>query len=50
MSVADRSGAHAFVNSVRPQAIYVHYYAHQLNIVLSHSQKNIKEVKLLFVS
>lgn len=39
-------GVQAIVRRKYPNAIFVHCYAHQLNLVLLHSAKTIKEVKL----
>lgn len=39
-------GVQTLVREYCPQALFVHCYAHQLNLVLLHGAKNIKEVKL----
>lgn len=43
-------GVQALVHQQCPQAIFVHYYAYQLNFVLLHMADNIKELKLFISS
>lgn len=39
-------GVHTFVRELYPRALFIHCYAHQLNLVLLHGSKTIKDIKL----
>lgn len=41
-----KSGVQTIIKQTYPQALFVHCYAHQLNLVLLHSSKQILDVKL----
>lgn len=42
------NGVQALIKQTHPQAVYIHCYAHVLNLVLSRSVNNIRECKIFF--
>jgi hypothetical protein len=42
----EKNGMQSIIQNIYPMAIFIHYYAHQLNLVLLHGAKTIKDVKL----
>lgn len=43
-------GVHTLIRQQYPRARFIHCYAHQLNLVLLHSSKTIKDVKLFLAN
>lgn len=41
-----KGGVQTIIKQTHPQALFIHCYAHQLNLVLLHSSKQIQDVKL----
>ncbi|XP_026821268.1 zinc finger MYM-type protein 1-like [Rhopalosiphum maidis] len=42
----EKNGVQSIIQNIYPMAIFIHCYAHQLNLVLLHGAKSIKDVKL----
>ncbi|KAL4141365.1 hypothetical protein QTP88_004017 [Uroleucon formosanum] len=42
----EKNGVQSIIQNIYPMAIFIHCYAHQLNLVLFHGAKTIKYVKL----
>lgn len=45
----EKNGVQSIIQNIYPMAIFIHCYAHQLNLVLLHGAKTIKDIKL-FIS
>lgn len=46
----EKNGVQSIIQNIYPMAIFIHCYAHQLNLVLLHGAKSIKDVKLFIAN
>ncbi|KAL4104312.1 hypothetical protein QTP88_019613 [Uroleucon formosanum] len=46
----EKNGVQSIIQNIYPMAIFIHCYAHQLNLVLLHGAKTIKDVKLFIAN
>ena len=45
---SELNGVQAMIKEKVPKAMFTHFYAHKLNLVLAHSAKSITECKIFF--
>ncbi|XP_025425451.1 zinc finger MYM-type protein 1-like [Sipha flava] len=46
----EKNGVQSIIQNIYPMVIFIHCYAHQLNLVLLHGAKSIKDVKLFIAN